>query len=772
MRKIFILLFLVMLVPSIVSATVNLDFRLDVEEKGFYPNEEIPLDVTVINRDSTFSARDAELTVYISDRFYTFDLGDLEPDETFEKEIILPEFPPGTHTIKGEINYTGVLDEKFIETSYGSFEVLFPPIERYPRNVYVSSYDLPEKIIGGKSYNVSITITNDGEVNADLLIEFGSLDEFFTEETTLDSDESKTVKMTVEFENPGVSLIEARVYALINGEKYLLNYRGKKTYVQEERKAKLSFDKIEFVDEIDNKINQKDTVKFKILIKNDGKTAIDVVGELFSATEKIDILDSDVSYVTITNKDSVAPTGDVFEIETKGIEVGDHELNLKLIYIDTEGREKEIKIPITINEGGDFCNKDADCSEIQACENNQCADVSCECGEIKDHKCSPYECCSDIECGDEDLVCDLDKHQCEVPIEFQKDVIIMTVGNKLDKTDKYDSILKEYREILQEEGLSSFYIELDSSKLKKFFNIELKNPEDWIEVRDITHKIVDKTNAEYILILGGVGVIPQPFAKTEAKIPEIPVSDDRYVDLDFDGLPDVALGRIPTPAGDSSVDIIITALNSAIDMRKKESISKVEFAEECLFPSCSTRDVDIISKSMFDKKCSESSQCYFEPPYCSRSRCDEKDKFYQELINGDVIHIASHASPWSFGLFHSPKILYEKPFSTNPLFFTIGCHSGTIDCEEYGCIKEDGSVFAFLANGASIYIGNTRYGYGNGLTAGYLDTFYSNLERGETSGKAMLSMKREELENSWSDFSNAVIYEIQLYGDPTLKINI
>jgi hypothetical protein len=35
-----------------------------------------------------------------------------------------------------------------------------------------------------------------------------------------------------------------------------------------------------------------------------------------------------------------------------------------------------------------------------------------------------------------------------------------------------------------------------------------------------------------------------------------------------------------------------------------------------------------------------------------------------------------------------------------------------------------------------------------------------------------MEMKRKELKNSNSDFYNAVIYEIQLYGDPTLKLNI
>lgn len=394
-----------------VSATANLDFRLDTPDKLFYPNDNIPLNVTIVNRDATFSAKDAQLTVNIGTRFYTFDLGTLKPGATFQKEIMLPEFPAGTHSIKGVINYTGILDEKFIEESYGSFEVLFPIIERYPRNVYVSNYNLLEKIMSGKPYDVGITIVNDGEINADLLIEFGSINEFFTEKTALKPQETTTVKMTVNFNSSGISLIEARAYALINGEKYLLNYRGRGTYVQDERTAKLSFDKVELVDEADNAINQDDKVRFKILIKNDGDAAADVKGELSSSVDGLTILDKTVSYGAIASKDTFAPSDDTFEIETKGSSKGDHELNLKLNYVDSENRVKKIKVPIPLKEGGDGCTADSGCSEKQTCERGRCVDVSCSCGFVQDRKCLKYDCCSDSDCG-EFNACSKEIHRC------------------------------------------------------------------------------------------------------------------------------------------------------------------------------------------------------------------------------------------------------------------------------------------------------------------------------------------------------------------------
>ena len=239
------MLFILLLILPVVFSVTNLDFRLDVEEKGFYPNEEVPLDVTIVNRDSTFGAKDAELTITVGQRSYHFNIGDLNPGGTFNKQIKLPSFPAGTHTIKGEINYIGIFDERFLETSYGSFEVLFPPIERYPRNVYVSSYDFPENAILGESYKVSVTVTNDGDVDADILIEFGSINEFESKETRVAAGESITTTLNVKFNQAGISFIETRVYALIEGEKYLLNYGGKENYVTEKQKPQIPVDIIE-----------------------------------------------------------------------------------------------------------------------------------------------------------------------------------------------------------------------------------------------------------------------------------------------------------------------------------------------------------------------------------------------------------------------------------------------------------------------------------------------------------------------------------------------
>jgi C1A family cysteine protease len=451
MRRIWLGFVFIMLIIPLVSATVNLDFRLDIEDKLYYPNNKVLVNVSVINRDVAFDAKDAELTVYIGDREYSYKLGDLKRGETFKKKITLPEFPPGTQNIKGIINYTGILDERFSTITYNSFEVLFPPIERYPRNVYVSDYNLPEKFLGGKTYDVSVTVTNDGEVGADLLIEVGSLEEFVTKKASLNPGESKTVSISVSFNNTGISLIEARVYALINGEKYLLNYRGHKAYVQPERVAKLSFDKLEFIDEPDNEINQNDQVKFKIYLKNDGYTASQAKAIINSSQEGLIFVKSEANYEVIIEGDSYAPSNDFFEIKTENVDEGNSTIILRLSYVDSESRTKELDIPINIKKDdicGDFDNDgydsktcadadakpNADCNDYDAkinpgvkdvCDgiNNDCddkKDEDADCGSKK--SCVNGVCCFDVNNNgacDDKISCDIScTSDCEIPNKF------------------------------------------------------------------------------------------------------------------------------------------------------------------------------------------------------------------------------------------------------------------------------------------------------------------------------------------------------------------
>ena len=179
------------------------------------------------------------------------------------------------------------------------------------------------------------------------------------------------------------------------------------------------------------------------------------------------------------------------------------------------------------------------------------------------------------------------------------------------------------------------------------------------------------------------------------------------------------------------------------------------------------------------ESCDNNPSCMVPPPYCLGYGCDKKDEFKSILKTGDLLYFGSHGSGTSFAAndnagWHTiltGKDLYKNKMENSPLIIATACHGGTIDCEEGSCYSEKGTGFAFLANGASNFIANTRYGY-RYTSPRLFKEIITLMKDGESIGKAVLKMKREQLEKCLSDSCKAVIYEIQLYGDPTLKIGI
>lgn len=460
MKKVILLLIFVSLALT-ASAQVNLDFTINIEDKIYFPNEKVKVEVSVINRDVSFAAKNAILTLTIADREYSFKLGDVSAGQTFSKEITLPEFPPGTHTIKGVLNYTGIFDETFTIETYNSFEVRFPEIERYPRNVNVIGFNLPDKMIAGKTYDVSVVVKNEGTVGGSMIIEVASLEEFVDEETFLGPGESKTINLKVNFKNTEVSLIEARVYALINGVRYLLVYSGKKAYLEPERIAKLSVDRVEFVDEPDDQINQNDEVKLNIFIKNTGNyPASSVLGILKSPSGDVEAIVSNSDYNLIQNGQSSAPLKP-FVIKSKDAKPGQYSLTLDVNYEDSEKHTVSFDVPLTTSAGSDACSKDTDCTENEVCRKGKCEAVSCECGFVKDKQCIKYDCCGDSECGSYGT-CNTAIHKCVEKTGCLNILFNGPTSSKLDLLfvgdgfDNYEDMKEEVKRLIDYDANSGY----------------------------------------------------------------------------------------------------------------------------------------------------------------------------------------------------------------------------------------------------------------------------------------------------------------------------
>jgi hypothetical protein len=791
MKKVLMCTLLGIIFISLIVLAVNLEFTIDIPDKIFYSNETIPVNASIINREISFSARDVTLNISIGKRAFFYELGDIKASDSILRELTLPEFPPGDYVIKGILTYTGLFDETTHLETYNSFHVGFPEMGRLPRNIVIKEFILPEKIVAGETHAISVVIANEGDIDGNIIITINSLDSLISKSIQLKPGETETVSMDMNFYNPGLSLAEARVYALVNDIKYLLTYDATNIFIKESQFAKLEFDKLELVDEFDNKINSEDTVKLKIYLKNIGTwSASNVTAILTSSEPKLKILQSDANYSSISAKQSVS---EIFEIKTEGL-LNTTKLNLSVSFLDFEERNENLEISIEIDSDSKVCLNSEHCKSDELCENGKCIDISCECGEVINRQCELYSCCGDFDC-EEGYSCSSENHICEPSQEIKADVLIIT-SSELKTDEEYNKVLKEYRKTILEEGLTSFYIIVDSQKVKDLFNVKPANVSDWKSVKNVLDKIIYKLEPDYILIFGGVNTIPQPLAKTNAKIPTVPPSDDIYSDITLDGIPDLSLGRIPIDNTKSITDYInmLTELHGKGNFNNKLILGDACGGSDCFL----YKDIQYVSKFIFGTECEQTNNCLKSPPYCSAKgshpiypfTCKKKSEMLSSIKDSDFIFFGAHGDGTSFvsiedetglvaDLILSGNQIYNDMDFSKKFIMTFACFGGSIDishtCLSTGICMEpelkiyESTALASIHKKAPVYIGNTRYGYGGTTSAKLLMKILDEMKNGETVGKAVLKMKQEKLSESWSDWYNAVIYEIQLYGDPTLK---
>jgi|GEM_PF-5680717 len=783
----------ILLVPAVFA--VNIDFSTAVPGRIFYPNETIPLNITIINRAVSSSITNTSLTCTIGRRIFTFNVGVLKPSEERSELVMLPEQVPSDYIIKSQLNYTGFFGEGDILETYSSFKVRFPEMERMPRNILITGISVPDNVIEGQSQSLLITISNDGQVSGDMEVELAILETKVTKRFTLRPSETKTLEINTKFDHPGLVPVDAKAYAIVDGIKYLVAYEYASVYVKENKVARIEFDGYELIDETDNEINQIDNVTMRVYLFNNGSwLASDVNVLLKSSSEKIKIYLSDNGLKTIT---AGAVQYFDFLISTQNVEQGVRDLVLEATYTDS-GANKEYSFPFQIDIAEEKippCTSNSDCEDGELCSNSNCIILECVCGYPVNHGCNRYSCCSDLDC-EEGYSCDHEKDACIPSKSIETDVLIITASD-LEVTGNLKSSLNKYRKVLLDRGLKSFFIEVDSPKVEEIFSTEPADTKNWKSVKRVIDKIVYKTTPKYIIILGGTEKLPQPPAKTDEGIPTIPPSDDRYSDFDQDGVPDFSIARIPIsdPKELSEYFEKLTAMQNEIQLKKKIIIGDACGGNGCFLK----KDIEYVSGFVFGNDCGDSEYCLNSPPYCTATGsppiypipCSEKNKMTNYIKSSDFIFFGAHGNGNEFvsieddsgliaDLIVSGRQIYNDFDFSEKVIFTFACFGGSIDvssicvapgaCAYPKLVPQDSTALASIYKKAAIFIGNTRYGYGGQTSAKLFKDIYEGMKQGKSVGEAVLDMKRKRLASYNCEWYKAVVYEVQLYGDPTLKV--
>lgn len=289
-------------------------------------------------------------------------------------------------------------------------------------------------------------------------------------------------------------------------------------------------------------------------------------------------------------------------------------------------------------------------------------------------------------------------------------VLIFTT-NSLKKNVDFDVLIQSYINALKKGGFDAIYYEVANA--------------DWTSLQNsIQSKL---PNGGYLIILGDNAVVPVPAYTTTKTCVEEVKSDVRYLDFNDNDIPDEGyyVGRIPTPA-------ITNYINTAIALHNKGGIRLTGLFEINTF-------------------------------YADR---------FNKISTMNPIHIWGHGNPTGFSTFVGEPIFTYWDFpsvnlkNTNPIIFApTPCYAGLMKGMSEGTrlvIDEQYLAEGFLNNGASVYIANTL---AQGAPAVLIDSFHS-LNNGEVIGKTFIESIIEGAKTTCGPTS----YQINFYGDPTLKV--
>lgn len=365
-----------------------------------------------------------------------------------------------------------------------------------------------------------------------------------------------------------------------------------------------------------------------------------------------------------------------------------------------------------------------------------------------------------------------------------KDVVLITATSQFTTDSRYQSALSSYESTLSSKGLSFVYFDLSSNNASNLLGF-IPNLNDWHSVKMAINKIEYQTNPTYVVILGNVNIIPMPSVYTSvpfdtplmhptANLSSIP-TDDPYASLTNSTIPSVVLARIPG----SSADEIATLLSNGVKKHSSTNFKLgiigdgVQGGDDSFVRS----DTNWFSQVTTGLTCSANSDCLYAPPYCSTGiNCNSSSALQNNIASVYGVQVYDcHGDGFTCAGSIQPIIISSMfggvppQLNTTPVIMIAACFDGSIDNSLLGSVGVKTLATDMLDNGASVYIGNTKEGYG-GITPAEEAFIYNKFKNGEPIGKAFLDMKVNYLTHPYNPYQEGTAHEQQLYGDPTISV--
>jgi hypothetical protein len=357
----------------------------------------------------------------------------------------------------------------------------------------------------------------------------------------------------------------------------------------------------------------------------------------------------------------------------------------------------------------------------------------------------------------------------DIDLSARPTVVLLVTTSLLSRTDELDEAVSRYAEVVsRKDGLSASFTVLDSEDCQSRYAVQLNDPGDWEEVREVLHTIVQQTGPCYILLLGGPAVLPVPaVVSVQGSFWYLP-SDGWYIDFNGDGIVDegFAISRLADISADSSaVDAGLQTASVIHEAGGFGMIPEMRLSTQCWYPP----PIGLGDACADDAP--TCGRCYATPPYGVCEGCERRAEMFDLLSGSDYIFFMGHGSPESFSTNEHVAIFNLENVADVDLQANHPLINGYVSCNT-GQLYDNHPSFAteFLRAGAAAFIARTTE---EGTPSYFTERFEAYLKGESASGRyraadALSELMRESVLLKKDDMRRSAM-QLCMFGDPTLK---